>query len=44
VDGRNHWTHTAATARLTTYHIDEHGHDVEAMKAFGILPRFTDQM
>jgi transposase len=41
VAGRNHWMHTAATARLTAYHIDEHGRGVEAIKAFGILPRFT---
>jgi transposase len=40
VAGRNHWMHTAATARLTAYHIDEHGRGVEAIKAFGILPRF----
>jgi hypothetical protein len=41
VAGRNHWMHTAATAMLTAYHIDEHGRGVEAIKAFGILPRFT---
>ncbi len=41
VAGRNHWMHTAATARLTAYHIDEHGRGTEAIKAFGILPRFT---
>ena len=41
VAGRTHWMHTAATARLTAYHIDEHGRGVEAIKAFGILPRFT---
>jgi transposase len=41
VNGRNHWMHTAATAVLTAYHIDEHGRGVEAIKAFGILPRFT---
>ncbi|MWA07267.1 transposase [Actinomadura sp. LD22] len=33
--------HTAATATLTAYHIDSHGHGVEAVKALGILPRFT---
>jgi hypothetical protein len=41
VAGRNHWMHTAATARLTAYYIDEHGRGAEAIKAFGILPRFT---
>jgi transposase len=41
VAGRNHWMHTAATATLTAYHVDEHGRGVEAIKAFGILPRFT---
>jgi transposase len=41
VNGRNHWMHTAATATLTAYHIDSHGRGVEAIKAFGILPRFT---
>lgn len=41
VAGRNHWMHTAATARLTAYYIDEHGRGTEAIKAFGILPRFT---
>ena len=41
VAGRNHWMHTAATATLTAYHIDEHGRGVEAIKAFGILPHFT---
>jgi transposase len=41
VAGRNHWMHTAATAALTAYHVDEHGRGVEAIKAFGILPRFT---
>ena len=39
--GRNHWMHTAATTRLTAYYIDEHGRGTEAIKAFGILPRFT---
>ena len=41
VNGRNHWMHTAATARLTAYYVDEHGRGAEAIKAFGILPRFT---
>jgi transposase len=41
VAGRNHWMHTAATTRLTAYYIDEHGRGTEAIKAFGILPRFT---
>jgi len=41
VAGRNHWMHTAATATLTAYHIDGHGRGTEAIKAFGVLPRFT---
>lgn len=41
VAGRNHWLHTAATATLTAYYIDEHGRAAEAIRAFGILPRFT---
>lgn len=41
VAGRNHWMHTAATATLTAFHIDEHGRATEAIKAFGILLRFT---
>jgi transposase len=41
VAGRNHWLHTAATARLTAYHIDEHGRSVASITAFGILPRFS---
>jgi transposase len=40
VAGGNHWMHTAATATLTAYHIDEHGRSAESIKAFGILPRF----
>lgn len=41
VAGKNHWMHTAATATLTAFHIDSHGRATEAIKAFGILPRFT---
>jgi transposase len=41
VAGRNHWLHTAATATLTAYHIDEHGRSKESIVAFGILPRFA---
>jgi transposase len=41
VAGRNHWLHTAATSRLTAYHIDESGRSVASITAFGILPRFT---
>jgi transposase len=41
VAGRNHWLHTAATAALTAYHIDEHGRSAKSIEAFGILPRFT---
>jgi transposase-like protein len=41
VAGRNHWMHTAATATLTAFHIDEHGRAAASIKAFGILPRFT---
>jgi transposase len=41
IAGRNHWMHTAATASLTAYHVDEHGRATEAIKAFGILPRFA---
>jgi transposase len=41
VAGRNHWLHTAATSRLTAYHIDGHGRSVASITAFGILPRFT---
>jgi transposase len=41
VAGANHWMHTAATARLTAYHIDEHGRALKSIEAFGILPRFT---
>lgn len=41
VAGRNHWLHTAATATLTAYHIDEHGRSKESIEAFGILPRFA---
>jgi transposase len=41
VAGRNHWLHTAATAALTAYHIDEHGRSVKSIEAFGILPRFA---
>ncbi len=40
VAGRNHWLHTAATAALTAYHIDEHGRSATSIEAFGILPRF----
>jgi transposase len=39
--GRNHWLHTAATATLTAYHIDEHGRSAKSIEAFGILPRFA---
>jgi len=39
--GRNHWLHTAATATLTAYHIDEHGRSAKSIEAFGILPRFV---
>ena len=41
VAGRNHGLHTAATATLTAYHIDEHGRSGKSIAAFGILPRFT---
>jgi hypothetical protein len=41
VAGRNHWLHTAATSRLTAYHIDESGRASASITAFGILPRFT---
>jgi transposase/regulator of replication initiation timing len=41
VAGRNHWLHTAATSRLTAYHIDVFGRSVASITAFGILPRFT---
>lgn len=41
VGGRNHWMHTAATATLTAYHVDEHGRSAASITAFGILPRFT---
>jgi transposase len=41
VAGRNHWLHTAATSRLTAYHIDESGRSSASITAFGILPRFT---
>lgn len=41
VNGRNHWMHTAATATLTAYHIDEHGRGTASIEAFGILPVFT---
>jgi transposase-like protein len=41
VAGRNHWLHTAATNRLTAYHIDEYGRSVASITAFGILIRFT---
>lgn len=41
VAGHNHWMHTAATAALTAYHIDEHGRSAKSIEAFGILPRFT---
>ena len=41
VAGRNHWMHTAATARLTVFHIDHYGRAADAISAFGILPRFT---
>lgn len=41
VAGRNHWLHAAATAKLTAYHIDEHGRGVDSITAFGILPRFA---
>jgi len=41
VAGRNHWLHTAATTRLTAYHIDEYGRSVASIAAFGILVRFT---
>jgi transposase len=33
--------HTAATATLTAFHIDQHGRAVASIEAFGILPRFT---
>jgi transposase len=41
VSGKNHWMHTAATATLTAFHIDQHGRAVASIEAFGILPRFT---
>lgn len=41
VNGKNHWMHTAATATLTAFHIDQHGRSVASIEAFGILPRFT---
>jgi len=41
VAGRNHWLHTAATATLTAYHIDEYGRSAKSIEAFGILPRFA---
>jgi transposase len=41
VAGRYQWLHAAATGRLTTYHIDEHGRGVASMTAFGILPHFA---
>lgn len=41
VNGKNHWMHTAATATLTAFHIDQHGRSVASITAFGILPRFT---
>ena len=41
IAGRNHWLHTAATATLTAYHVDEHGRAATSITAFGILPRFT---
>jgi transposase len=41
VAGHNHWLHTAATAWLTAYHIDEHGRSAKSIEAFGILPRFA---
>jgi transposase len=41
VAGRNHWLHTAATSRLTAYHIDAFGRSIASITAFGILPRFT---
>ena len=40
VAGHNHWLHTAATAWLTAYHIDEHGRSAASIEAFGILPLF----
>jgi len=33
--------HTAATAALTAYHVDEHGRGTVSITAFGILPHFT---
>jgi transposase-like protein len=41
VAGHNHWMHTAATAALTAFHIDSHGRAADAIRAFGILPRFA---
>lgn len=41
VNGRNHWMHTAATAVLTAFHIDERGRGAASIEAFGILPRFA---
>jgi hypothetical protein len=41
IAGRNHWLHTAATATLTAYHVDEYGRSGASITAFGILPRFT---
>lgn len=41
VKGKNHWMHTAATATLTAFHIDQHGRGVASITAFGILPRFA---
>ena len=41
VNGKNHWMHTAATATLTAFHIDQHGRGVASITAFGILPRFA---
>lgn len=40
VAGHSHWLHTAATAFLTAYHIDEHGRSAKSIEAFGILARF----
>ena len=40
VAGANHWLHTAATARLSAYHIDKHGRSAKSIEAFGILTRF----
>ena len=41
MNGKNQWMHTAATATLTAFHIDQHGRGVASITAFGILPRFA---